>query len=283
MRRLRRLKGASLTLAAFGALSCSGSTSDDGSPADTAETSGEADADTDADTDTDTDADADAATLTGYVVDLDGKAVSGARVNICRDVCITDMSDDQGAYTLVTPYPETQAFYTVPPADSGLATPIAPHTPAMGQTVEIDVVMPALDPAQDLPPTAREVEVTDGLFLTVGADILEPAGVEELGEEVAAAPVSAEHSLPLELDGEVVAQWYVEPFEATSETGVELRLANQWSLPAGATYEVMVAGDPYDPGWIEAGTLTVSSDGQTLEGDAQLAVLTSVVLLAQGE
>ena len=283
MRRLLGLNGAALALAALGVVSCAGSASDEGgdSPADTGEPSGEADADTD--TDTDTDVDADAATLTGYVLDVDSKPVAGARVSICRDVCLVDMSDDQGAYTLVTPYSETQAFYVVPPADSGLATPIAPHTPAMGQTVELDVVMPALDAPVDLPSSAREVEVTDGLFLTVGADILEPAGFEELGDEVAAAPVAAEHSLPLEVDGEVVAQWYVYPFEATSESGVALRLANQWSLPAGETYEVVVSGDPYEPGWIEAGTLTVSSDGESLEGDAELPLFTSVVLLAQGE
>lgn len=274
-----------LLLVVLGACSCSGYSGPD--PSESGLSNEEADADTDSDTDSDTDADTDAdtdsATLTGFVLDVDGKAVSGARVNICRDVCLTDMSDEQGAYTLVTPYSETQAFYVVPPADSGLSSPIAPHTPAMGETLALDVVVPALDTPRELPADAEEVEVTDGLFLTVGADILEPAGFEELGDEIAAAAVAPEHSLPLGLDGEVLAQWYVDPFEATSEAGVPLRMENRWSLPAGQTYDVVVSGDPYAPGWLEAGTLTVSSDATMLEGDAALLMLTSIVLLAPEE
>ena len=265
--------------------SCSGDSSKDPTDSGMASAEGDADtdSDTDSDTDTDTDTDGESATLTGRVLGVDGEPVSGARVNICRDVCLTDMSDEQGAYTLVTPYSETQAFYVVPPADFGLSTPIAPHTPAMGETLDLDVVVPSLGTARELPAKAEEVEVAEGLFLTVGADILEPAGFEELGDEIAAAVVSSEHSLPLDLDGEVLAQWYVDPFEATSESGVSLRLANQWSLSPGETYDVVVAGDPYAPGWLEAGTLTVSADGSTLEGDAMLSMLTSIVLLSRGE
>ncbi len=73
--------------------------------------------------------------------------------------------------------------------------------------------------------------------------------------------------------------WYIGPFEATSEVGLPLRVENRWSLPEGTTYAVYAAGDPYDPGWFSSGSLTVSSDGRHLEGEASLPLLTAVVLV----
>jgi hypothetical protein len=174
-------------------------------------------------------------------------------------------------------------FYLHPAASTGYASPLLPILLVADEHRVFDVTIPALSPPVSLPLIASEIEIVPGFFLTVGQDTLEPAPLTEEPTEVSGVQVAAEHQVPVDLDGVVHAMWYLAPFEAEADPaltsgGFPLRLENQWSLPAGGTYEVRVAGLPTEPEWLLAGNLTVTSSGDWLEGDVMVPLFTTVVL-----
>lgn len=217
------------------------------------------------------------ASLTGTVVGPDGAPLVDVAVNICRLVCLRVSPDDAGRYS----YPELEAwtasFYVIPDVESGLATAMAPITWADGEDKVIDVRMVVLDDPLPIPASAEEVEVTEGLWLTLGMDTLEPPFGVDL-EDVAAVRVPEADRLPIELDGEVLDVWYIHPWEAESEEGAPVRVANAWGLAPGESVRAWASSLPLEYSWLDAGTLTVTEDGGMLEGDAALPVLTTLVL-----
>jgi hypothetical protein len=249
---------------------------------DTADT-GEADADTDTDTDTDTDSDADTdiagtATLSGRVLEEDGTPVPDARVNLCRDTCFTVTTDLAGSYVYDALQAWTTSFYVLPPTGSGLMAPLATLTLEEEEVLSVDIVLHPPTASAPLPATAAEVELS-GLLLTAGADMLEPLPFTELGDTISAAAVDPAETLPLELEGAVLAVWHLAPFEATAAAGMPLRILNSWGLPPGESYRVWVVSEPYTYSWLDQGTLTVSEDGSTLEGSVLIPILSTVVLV----
>ena len=250
--------------------------------------SSESDADTDSDTDTDTDADGDAdtdsgppatATLDGVVTDVAGNSIEDARVNVCRDVCKYVFTDGAGAYAFSKLEAWTASFYVIPPKGSSYAYPIVPVTLADKEQRTIDMVLLDLDAAAPLPDAPQEVEVVEGVYLTVGASVLEPVQFTELGDVIAGVEVPAKWRPPIELTGTVIDMWYLTPFEAEAAEGLPIRLVNAWGLEAGTTYEVWSASTALEYSWLDAGTLTVTEDGKMLEGDARIPILTNIVLI----
>jgi hypothetical protein len=239
----------------------------------------ESDAMEETDTDDETGTEA-TASLSGTVTRADGSPVVDARVNVCRAVCKTVQTDDNGAYSFAALEAWTASFYVVPDAadaeSASLLSAIVPLTLADNEDRALDVTMLTPD-AVSMPETAEEIEVTDGLFLTAGADIVEPAPFTELGD-LAAVQVAEADSLPIELNVDPVAVWYLGPFEAESETGVAVRMANQWSIAPAQSCDVYASSGPTEYSWLELGQLTVDEDGAFLTGDATLPILSTLVL-----
>jgi hypothetical protein len=258
-----------------------------GQPADSNDTDGGGDADTDTDSDSDTDADTDADTdnfgtadLSGVVTDIDGDPVQGVRVNVCRLLCQTAMTDAAGAYTLTGLTATQSSFYAIPPTSrTDLLSQMTVLTLVDQEVRTEDIVM--LHPTDaNLPAHAAEIEPSPGLYLTIGEDNVTPAQFTELGTKVIAAAVDADHRMPIELEGNVVAVYYVNPFEATSEAGVPVRFDNAWGGSGAATYDVYAAGDPLEYSWLHAGTVSIQEDG-SVSGDAMLPILTTIVVVEQ--
>ncbi|MES2642425.1 MAG: carboxypeptidase-like regulatory domain-containing protein [Myxococcota bacterium] len=221
------------------------------------------------------------ASLTGTLTDADGAPTEGVRVNVCRVLCKTVQTDAGGAWGFAAIEAWTAMFYVTPAASTGFATPMGVLTLAEDEERVLDVVLDTFDPPRPLPSSASEVEVSDGLFLTLGADILEPAPLTDLPSEVAAVRVPTAHRLPVELDGELLDTWYLSPWEATSESGVGVRLANTWGLAPGDRARVWAASEPTTYAWLDAGELVVTEDGLMLEGDVALPILTTLALVRE--
>lgn len=221
------------------------------------------------------------ANLTGTITDPEGAPVAGARVNVCRVVCKSMVTEVDGAYAFGSIEAWTAMFYVVPEAGSAFANPMVTLTLADEETRTIDVVLDPFDSPRPLPDVASEVEVTDGLYLTVGADILEPPPLEDLPSEVAAVRVPEAHRLDVEVEGTLLDVWYLSPWEASSEPGVAVRVDNLWGLAPGERARAFVTSEPTTYAWLDAGELVVADDGATLAGEASLPLLTTLALVRE--
>jgi hypothetical protein len=272
----RALTFALLTLAACGDKDEPTPTEDSGA------TEGDADTDTDSDADTDTEEEgipADA-TMTGKIVDESGKAIEGARVAMCKTLCRTSFTDAGGLYT----FPALEGFthsFEIVISTGGWATVLAPITLVAAQENVLDAVSVKFSASQAMPATPKEVEVVEGLHITVGADQLKlPFGAD--GSMVSGVRVAASARVPVELPGEVIEMWYLGPFDGHAEVHLPFRMDNLWGLSAGETLEVWAA-DYSLAAWDSAGTVTVSSDGLSPESDGEgIPVLSTLVLLRPG-
>ncbi|MCK6521187.1 carboxypeptidase-like regulatory domain-containing protein [Myxococcota bacterium] len=270
-----------LTLALFAFAACG--EKDELEPAtDSGSVEGDADADTDSDSDTDTEEGIPAdATMTGKVVDESGKAIEGARVSMCKTLCRTSFTDASGAYS----FPALEGFthsFEIVISSGGWATPLAPITLVAAQENVLDAVGVKFSDSQAMPATPKEVEVVEGLYITVGADQIKlPFGAD--GSMVSGVRVAAASQLPVELTGEVIQTWYLGPFDGHAiDAHLPFRMDNLWGLTAGETLEVWAA-DYALAAWVSAGTVTVSADGLTLESDGEgIPVLSTLVLLRPG-
>jgi hypothetical protein len=157
-----------------------------------------------------------------------------------------------------------------------LLSAIVPLTLADGEVRSLDVKMLEADTAT-MPTTATEVEVTSGLFLTAGADIVEPPPFTDLGD-LAAVLVAEADRLPIEVVDGPLAVWYLGPFEAESESGVAVRIANQWSLTPNQECALYASSGPTEFSWLSLGAFTVDGDGAFLTGASKLPILSTLVL-----
>lgn len=242
-------------------------------------TEGDADADSDTDTDTDSDTAVEAsASLTGTITDSDGNPIQGARVSMCKLVCRTDATDASGNYEIASLEPWAHSFEVVVPVD-GYSTPLVPLTMSADTAHTQNSVVPMLGAAQATPQSPREVEVTSGVWVTFGLDTIElPFG--EDGAQTAGVLVPQSAWLPVELDGTVLAMWYLTPFDAhAASANLPFRLRNDWGLTPGTQVQAWAA-DYNAAEWRSAGTMTVSQDGATLENDGTgLPVLATLVIV----
>lgn len=241
----------------------------------------EGDADADADTDTDTDSDTAveaSASLQGVITDSDGNPIQGARVSMCKQVCRTDATDATGAYSIASLEPWTHSFEVVVP-DAAYSTPLVPLTMAADSDRTQNAVAMRLGASQATPQSPRDVEITSGVWVNFGLDNVElPFGAD--GSTTAGVRVPTEHWLPVEVSGTVLAMWYLTPFDAHPTSGnLPFRLHNDLGLNPGDQVQAWAA-DYNLAEWISAGTMTVSSDGATLENDGTgLPVIATLVLV----
>ena len=222
--------------------------------------------------------------LVGTATTEDGSPVVGARVALCATVCRTADTDATGAYRFDGMEGISYALDVIPP-DETLATVLVILTSTHEAERTVNFVVPSLSTAQDIPQTKTELELTDGLFVSIGFDVL------DMGFSAATtttAVQAAEASWPyMELEGTPKAVWYLTPFDVHSIEGtgdvrvpLEFRMENLWGWPAGATYEAFQASY-INIAWERVGTVEVNSDATELtltEGEG-LTVLSTLVLV----
>ncbi len=222
--------------------------------------------------------------LEGTATTEDGAPLVGARVSLCATVCRTSDTDAAGGYRFEGIEGLSYALDVIP-AEEGLATVLVILTTTHEEERSLDFLVPALSTAQDIPQNATELELTSGMFVSLGFDVLDmgfSSATTTAGVQV------AEASWPyVEVEGAVKAVWYLSPFDVESvedaageHVPLDFRIANSWGWDAGVTYEAWEASY-IGLAWNRVGTVEVSADASELtltEGDG-LTVLSTLILV----
>jgi len=224
----------------------------------------------------DTDTTPATAMVQGVVVGPDGLPREGVTVTLCHGMCRFADTDASGAFRWDEVAAQTYALHFTTFSDGGLADVLLAIDVADDEQLTLAEPVPLATLGGATPvSTNTEVEVAAGVFLTVdpGSVDLPPFGPETL---IVAGAVPAAHPPGLP-DGEILEVVYVDPFDATAEPGLPLRIENRWGLAPGETVDVW-ASSYADYAWIDGGTLTVQPDSIELTGGA-LPVLSTFVLI----
>lgn len=265
-----------LTCVIFAA--CGEKEPDDSTPADDSAVEGDADTDADTDTDTDTDAVPLDASLQGTITTLGGAPMSNVRVQMCRELCRTAMTDASGAYE----FPALEGFthsFEVVILEDGWPTPMVPLTLVAETPHTLDALVPEYTDEVAMPASPAEVTV-GALTLTVGLDELSlPFGADDSAVRAVQVPEAA--WLPVEGAAEVVAMWYIGPFDAHADSPMPFQLTNELGLSPGDTVQAWAA-DYVAAEWVSAGEMTVSEDGALLVNDGTgLPILSTLALVRE--
>ncbi len=222
------------------------------------------------------------ASLTGAVVGPDGQPAEGVRVTLCHRLCRYVDTDPDGAFGFEEVEPNTYAlhFTVLGREDLGWADllVITELDPDEVRVLAEPVPMGELGPATEVT-TAREVQVAEGLWLTIDPDTVElPFDADSL-----LLAASTPRSWPPELpSGDVLAVWYLDPFDAQVASGMSLRAANAWDLQPGEE-AVLWTSSYRDYAWVEAGRVVVSEDGTEVVGGDLPVISTLVLARSQGD
>jgi hypothetical protein len=242
--------------------------------------------DTTTDTDTgftDTDGGSDdPIVLRGVLKDVDGALITaGLRLQYCRGAdCRTPQDFADGAYAFRGVPTGPGSFETVTIGGSiRYANAFAPINVTEGVERELDAVVPVLGPEVAIPATEAELQPAPGLFLTLADDKLDrPSAFEDVPTAIAGVDATEWH-LPVEgVAGEVLAMYYLWPFNAPSTSGpIPVKLTDRWSLNSGEAE--LWAGDYYTSSWIKVGDLDDNADVLTPAGGGGLDRLTTVLVV----
>lgn len=255
------------------ALACAG---DSETPQDTAvEADADTDADSDTDTDTDTDADADAdVVLSGTVSDLGGNPVL-ARMQMCLQSCYFAESGPDGTYTFDPLASDTYSYEVVVLQEGIWATPLVPFTLSPSDKA-IDISVPLLEQGAPTPQSEpAEVQAAPGIWITLAQDNLTlPFGAD--GSFTRGVRVPSEHLPPIQgITQEVLAAFYLAPFDAHDEAGMGFRIdAVALGIAEGTDVQIY-ASNYLTQEWLDVGEFTVS-DGE-MRGES-LTVLSTLLI-----
>jgi hypothetical protein len=213
------------------------------------------------------------ATLSGLVLDINGDPFDGASVNLCHDACRVANTGTDGAYLFENVQNCPQSL-DVPNGGDAYATPITILDFGDKEVREITITMVEHGGWMSTPTTSAEIEIATGLFVTVGVDDLDLLFGDV--DQLAGANVSEAHYLPVDVPGEIIAMYHLEPFDAEAVPSMPVKVANTFGLKDGEAVEVWTASY-HKFEWVNGGTLTASGDW--LEGDAALEVISTTALV----
>jgi hypothetical protein len=140
-------------------------------------------------------------TLSGRVLDVAGDPISGAELQVCADVCVLGVSDDEGAYAVDGLWAGRWSVH-VAAEDAAAFLPME-----VGAESMVDVVVAPLGPEITLPEEPTEVEVAPGLTLTLSAAALPWTDTVRAG-----ALDGYRWPELLDVDGAVATGWVLTPF-----------------------------------------------------------------------
>jgi hypothetical protein len=261
-------------LAAVLLAACAGTSADDDDTNDTDTTPGTSDTSTPGDTDVDP---VEPQSLTGTLLESDGATpLVGWSVKFCNVIgCRIDESDTSGVveYTdvVILPY----SLEPVPPEGSDWATMNFPYTFEPNEDKVLTLVQQELGPLTTLTGTPVEIELGDGLWVTIGSGDLEPPALHDPATTAGGVAVpQADWPTIDDVTGTVLAVWYTHPFDYSAPNGLPVRIEGNLGLGEGASVDLLV-GSYSHFAWLEAGSLTVT--GGELVGSAELPLLSTVI------
>ena len=213
------------------------------------------------------------ATLSGVVHYTDGSPFDGASVNLCHDACRIANTDTDGTFMFENVQTCPQAL-DIPGGGDAYATPITILDFEDQEERDVTITMVEHGGWMDTPSNTAEVEIAAGLFVTVGVNDLDLLFGDVT--QVAGANVPLAHALPVDVAGDLIAMYHLEPFDAVAVPAMPVRIANTFGLIDGDTVEVWTASY-HKYAWVNGGTLT--ANGDWLEGDATIEVVSTTALL----
>ena len=218
------------------------------------------------------------AAINGTVTDAAGAPMVDVAIRFCRGlVCKNGLTDAAGGYGFEGIPADWHSLEMVS-SESTIATSLIPVTFAEYETRQVDVSLPASDPAISLG-APEELELGTGLLITVGEGDLEPPLFVDAASEASGVLLTSDQFVPTdELTGTSVAQWYLAPFDHHSAEGQAIRIDGAALGLTGASYQAWV-GDYATSQWMEVGTFTDDDGDQIYTTDGSLKVFSTVVLL----
>lgn len=238
--------------------------------------------DTTADTDTgDTDIDVPTGplVLSGALRDAAGALVnSGIRVQYCRgDACRTAHDVTDGVFHFYDVEAGVGSFEVVNLDEtSGRISVFAPFT-LDGTEQTLDVVIPNAGTPGELPASTGWVNVAEGLKLQLMEGQLSPPTPFDPAVTEVAGARAVEDALPVEgAVGDVLAVYYLEPFNAEAGTPIQVQIANSWALTSGDAG--LWSADYATSTWSKVGDLVDDGAGN-LETGSGLNKLTTLAVI----
>lgn len=222
------------------------------------------------------DAEVDLASLRGRILGPDASPAEGVRATLCHGVCRFADSGPDGTFVFDDVEANSYALhFTVLGDDSPQWADVLVITnlePGEEASLERDVPMAALGDTAEVV-RAGEVQVDAGLWLTVDPATIElPFDADSL-DLAAATPATLPPELPTK---DVLAVWYLAPFDAKASSGMTLRATNTWGLDPGEE-AVLWTSSYTDYAWVEAGRVVTSDDGTEVVG-GDIPVVSTLVL-----
>lgn len=216
--------------------------------------------------------------LSGVIRNEAGDPLVDAEIGLCKSVCRTLCTDENGAFRYDFVPDDTYSFHVRPPHDGEPLTEVVWPLTFSGTEIVQDVVLPDLPTLTPLSATAEEVEVATGLFVTVGQGDLTILFEPDPTDIGAAAFDTPQFPLP---SGTFVAGWYLEPYNAVAETPLPLSFAKPDAVAAGTSVRAYMSS--YDDfQWLDLGTFT-ESNGR-LEADSAagtIPVIGTLILVSE--
>ena len=176
------------------------------------------------------------------------------------------------------------SFEAVGPAGSGLATAFVPLELGSNEVRSEDITLCPHDPATPLTGALTEMELGEGLYITLSTSaIVEPAFFDP-ATEAAGIRLDAADYVPTDaITGTVVEQWFIDPFNhKTTSTGIEVRFDGGTLGLTAATYRAHV-GSYDDFTWLDFGTFSdADADGwYTSDSGPGLPLLGTIILVEE--
>jgi hypothetical protein len=175
--------------------------------------------------------------LTGTLVDAAGAPVSEmVRVQYCRgDECRTATRFQNAVFSFYDLPEGPGSFEIVDLNDANTRVSVFAPIPVSTTMRTLDVVIPNASPAVTLPGAAAWTQVTPGLELELTAGMFTPASPFDPAVDAVWGASAGDAPLPVEgAEGTLKQMFYLEPFDAVAEAGIQVRIADAWSLPEGS-------------------------------------------------
>ncbi|MCO4770075.1 MAG: hypothetical protein KDA24_08610 [Deltaproteobacteria bacterium] len=191
------------------------------------------------------------------------------RVDLCSGECRTETPEPDGSYAFDCVPVRSWAFDVVSghPNEANAFVPISLE---QGADRVLDPVILATQFTQPVPSVATEVGLGAGVWLTVDQSQLT---LGDVSGDLFAVAVPPEARLPVELDGEVLAMWYLEPFDVPVSPPAALRIQNSWGVASGDV--TAWVGSYIDAAWLPLNDLVVTDEALT----ASLPLISTLVLI----
>ena len=262
-------------------LACGDKDLDDTAPEGDTDTDTDTDTDSDADGDTDTDADTDASgTFSGAVMTADGSAGVG-EVQLCSTFCMTTDLDGDGKFLFSNLPTDRYGFHVELGEDTAQGLFFFDIESAMDNTMAGPYY--AMDWEHETKLEAGStgtVNMGGDLFVAVDTDALTlPLGVTDYILRGTFVPSEFWPDTG-SVDGELVAVWYLGPFNAVFDPPAAFSVQQDLGLEEGTVLQIWVS-DYLGADWASGGTATVQSDGSIVSDAGSGILYTTSVLLTK--